>query len=63
MDEEARGVGTEVCPSKYKVSHKQKECFGLMVQPETTVNNTIVYFKTTKKVHFKSLPKNYRLSR
>lgn len=62
MDKEARGVGTGVFPSKYKVSHKQ-ECSGLMVQPVTTVNNIIVYFKTTKKVLFKSLPKNYRLSR
>lgn len=58
-----RGVGTGVCPSMSKVSYKQEECSRLMVQPVTTVNNTIVYFKTTKKVHFKSFPKNYRLSR
>lgn len=62
MGEEVRAVGTGLCSQRYKISHKQKYS-ELMVQPVTKVNNTIVYFKITKKVHFKSFPKNYRLSR
>lgn len=56
MGEEVRALGTG--------GSRRQKCSELKVQPAVaTVNNTIVYFKITKKVHFESLPENYRLSR